>query len=123
MISAFNIYLITRLDNIEFAFIVGAMLSFVVCAAFTFAIICRITEDDKELLERMAKPAKVALVVFILFLTGIVLTPNAKDAAAIYLIPKIANNEQIQDIGGNALDILQNKFQEWVDDMGDIKKD
>ena len=123
MISAFNIYLIILLDDIEFAFIVGTMLSFIMCVMFVSAIICRITEDDKELLERMAKPAKVALVVFILFLTGIVLTPNTKEAAAIYLIPKIANNEQIQDIGGNALDILQNKFQEWVDDIGDIKKD
>ena len=43
--------------------------------------------------------------------------PSTKEACAIYLIPKIANNEQVQKIPENALRLLNAKLEEWIDEQ------
>lgn len=45
------------------------------------------------------------------------LIPSQKDAAAIWLIPKLANNEQISNITSNSLDVLEQKTREYLRDL------
>jgi hypothetical protein len=48
--------------------------------------------------------------------------PSTKQMAAIIVIPKIVNNEQIQNIGENGLSILESKTVEWLKDIKKIEK-
>jgi len=56
------------------------------------------------------------LIILSLFLCFI---PSEKETIAIYVIPKIVNNEQIQDISEKTLNVLQYKLNEWIDDIKD----
>jgi len=49
-------------------------------------------------------------------LMGFLFVPTLKDAAAIYLIPPIVNNEDVQEIPADAAKLLHNKLNEWIDD-------
>ena len=46
------------------------------------------------------------------------LVPSTKEFAAIYLIPKIANNEQVQKVPDNLLKLLNAKLEDWINDVG-----
>ena len=45
------------------------------------------------------------------------LCPSTKEMAAIYLIPKIANNQHIQQIPDKALTVLEKYLDEWIKDQ------
>lgn len=56
------------------------------------------------------------------FLTGLlslilVFTPSSKTLAAMYVIPAVVNNEQIQNIGKNGLESLELLTKQWVDEL------
>ena len=64
------------------------------------------------------------------FLTGLlslilIFTPSSKTLAAMYVIPAVVNNEQIQNIGKNGLESLELLTKQWVDELreGKSKKD
>jgi len=53
------------------------------------------------------------------FILGAVntLTPNSKGLAAIYLVPKFVTNERVQQLPDKALDMLNLKMDQWVNDL------
>jgi hypothetical protein len=61
--------------------------------------------------------SKTILVGFILSLMVAVFIPSTKEYVAIYLIPKIVNNEQVQQIPEKAMTILNSKLNEWITDQ------
>ena len=61
--------------------------------------------------------SKTILVGFILSLMVAVFIPSTKEYVAIYLIPKIVNNEQVQQIPEKAMNILNSKLNEWITDQ------
>jgi hypothetical protein len=75
-------------------------------------------EDYKENTFRWAKRA--AVLVVMLFLTALLL-PTTKQAAAIWLVPKVVNNEQVQRIAGNTLDRLEELSAEPLRELLDQK--
>lgn len=48
--------------------------------------------------------------------------PTTEEAAAIYLLPKIANNQRVQELPDNALKFLNAKLEEWIDENKPKKK-
>lgn len=124
--SHFTMYLIVMLDNISAAFVAAT----VACVAL--AVMCLlggfITADTAfgktESEERAAKAFTVARragwVAIPLLLVAMSL-PNTKQAAVIYLVPKIVNtvgaNEQVQKLPDNFLKLLNTKMEQWVADM------
>jgi hypothetical protein len=58
---------------------------------------------------------------FFTFLYGAV--PNMKEAAVIYLVPKIMNNENIKEMPNNFAEMLNEKIKEWTDDAIKYKKE
>lgn len=108
--SGWLIYWITRLDAIQILFIVATML----CG---MGVLVSMAFYDLE----EWKPGKVwarrFLLIAIIPALGLVFVPSTKEAAAIYLIPKIANNEQVQKVPEQALRLLNAKLEEWIDDQ------
>lgn len=102
MITPMQMYWLLKLDDIR-----------VLCAFFVafaiWAIIASLLayKDDEDEGEK-----KIAVTVFLLGIFGLGLfggaltfLPSTKQMAAIYVVPAIANNEKIQQIGGKTLDI------------------
>ena len=54
-----------------------------------------------------------------------IFTPSSKTLAAMYVIPAVVNNAQIQNIGKNGLESLELLTKQWVDELreGKSKKD
>ena len=51
--------------------------------------------------------------ILLFFLT--ILTPNLREMAAIYLIPKVVNNEQVQQIPQKGLELLELQLNKWIE--------
>ena len=102
MITPMQMYWLLKLDDIRTlcGFSAGFMLFVVVIALVAY-------KDDEE--ESVKKGATASFVFGLLGLglLSCVLTflPSTKQMAAIYVVPAIANNEKIQQIGGKTLDI------------------
>jgi len=64
----------------------------------------------------------VTTIIAIPFWIGAILVPTTKEAVAIYMIPKIANNEQVQKLPDNAMKFLNGKLEAWINDMADKEK-
>ena len=104
--SSFDLYLITRLDYINSAAGIG---SFICCIIFGMAFVvmlrfklCEYSDDPKDAEEwKGFIPAykairSMALLGFLVFLPVFILVPTTKEAALIYALPKIVNNEDVR---------------------------
>lgn len=116
MITGWDIYWITRLDAIRhvtdlIAFISG--LAMLLGIAWYFF---ELFEDGKQLWV-VKHILKVVIPVFLVALICSVVPPTTKEAAAIYLLPKIVNNEQVQKLPDNAVKFLNVKLEAWIKDM------
>ena len=116
--TSFEMYLFTRLDSLVelcaiFAIIAGTGGA---AAIFIFGINGHI-EDDDDSKKLVSKIVKRVLPFFIFFLLGAILIPTTKEYAAIYLIPKVVNNEEVQKIPDAALKLFNLKLQQWIGDM------
>ena len=124
--SGWLIYWITRLDSIMGCAIVLSILGGIGCVVY---IVWRILEGvhyegtyssswggEQYGLARKAI-GRVVIPIFVAGLLVAVFIPTTKEACAIYLIPKIANNEQVQKVPEQALRLLNAKLEEWIDDQ------
>jgi len=115
MITSWDIYWITRLDGIH-ALALSIFIIFAVISCFVWIPLT--TGDYKREIKRYYKLSAAALLISSILL---VMIPTTKEAAAIYLIPKIVNNEQVQKIPDNAMKLLNTKMEAWIADMTEKK--
>jgi hypothetical protein len=120
--DAFTIYLLLKLDSLVAVFILPTIVLGLVCVAFVVLLVASTIDELEEIQKKCCKILKCFLPVFFIFLTLAVVTPTTKQMCAIYLIPKIANNEQIQNIGDKSLTLVEKKFEEWVNDITKTSK-
>lgn len=106
------IYWITRLEGINVLF--GLMLVFSILTAGATGFLCFMAmtnnDDDEPEFKVCMKICKRAVCVFIVAIIGFVMTPTTKEAAAIVVIPKIANSETVQGLGTNLVQLAN----EWL---------
>ena len=125
MISAWEVYLFTRLDAVEglcvFMVFTGLCAMIPLIIAY-FAAEMHELEDDDKVKVRFIKWIKrsLALIAASVLIASIV--PNTKEAAVIYLLPKIANNEQVQKVPENFVKLLNTKMEAWIADFEKDKK-
>lgn len=112
MITSWDIYWITRLDAIVGVLILAAVLLPV--AVFVLAFYGDVRHDKCSYYKTGIVRCCVVFIAVVLLSTFV---PSTKQFAAIYLIPKIANNEQVQKLPDNAMKFLNGKFEAWIDDM------
>jgi uncharacterized membrane protein HdeD (DUF308 family) len=110
-ITAFDIYLIGIVDPLIVSLQVTGVLSLIMgFIAFVYAML------DQEAQEHVWTKKLLLVVPFLLLmLSGFV--PNSRTLAAMYLVPRIANNESVVNITQNSLSILEQKMMEWLKEI------
>ena len=127
MITSWDIYWITRLDAIIGLLVVLIIIGMVVGILGNVWYVCWIKDyckkEEESIHWKRVKRIVIADVICILcFCLGLCFIPSTKEFAAIYLIPKIANNEQVKKIPDNAMKLLNGKLEEWISDFGKKEK-
>ena len=111
VITAWQMYWITRLDSINALVVVSAFLFFTVFGG-SLAIILAGAYDSSKFRFITA----TSLILAVIFGVSAVFIPSTKDVAAIIMIPEIANNRDVQDVVKTAPQLLNVKMQEWLSD-------
>lgn len=110
------VYLFVIMDGL-----VAGLFTALVCAGIAVAIgLCCLMEESS--IEAGKKWLKWSLPAFILMGLLTIATPNTKQFAAIYLVPKIVNNEDVRAISGDALKMVRMKFEAYLNNIGPAKK-
>ena len=111
--STWIVYLVLMLDNVS-EVLIGTFLTSVtvfVIMTLAFFTVEKCDEDWRPLFVRWWIRSGVVLVITGLFAA---FTPTTKQACIIYVLPKIANNEQVQQVPQKLLDIANRQLDEWV---------
>lgn len=105
MITPMQMYWILKLDDFGDACSAFVLL-LLGLSAVGFSLFVFAREDDNEKVQKIALKSFCLALIGALFF-GVVKTflPSTKQMATIYIVPAIANNEKIQQIGGKTLDI------------------
>lgn len=107
-----GIYLFGALDRLNL-FLVLLLVGFIVLFLLVFMAFAQsvdFTKEDKLFLKRLV----IAFLV-IIFLN--IFVPSQKTVAAMYLIPKIVENEKVVGLGEKSLDVLDGYLDEWMKDL------
>lgn len=112
MIDAFDIYLFGLLLNLRDIFI---DLGFFTCIFASMLIIAvpLFYDFEKEKIKPVAKKLGIIiLTTFALCIVGKNLSPTKEIATAMFVVPPVVNNEQVQEIPKNVLDFVNSWLKE-----------
>jgi len=118
--SAWTVYLFTRLDALHGTFVAIITISAVVLIMATIFRCLGMPEHNptskeaKTLTQRCNKAIIISTISFFFGGMLLMIIPTSKDFAAIYLIPKIVNNEKVEGLPDKALDLMNKKLDEWL---------
>lgn len=119
MITPVQMYWLTRLDMLCGMFVFVFIVSVLTALAFTVAGCvlrgeCAVTEQGWRTGRRLhVVMVPICLAMSLLFGMLRSFTPTTAEMAAIIVVPKIANNEKVQDVGNK----LYNLTVEWMDEL------
>ncbi len=129
MSTELMIYSITFLDKflemVEIVIVIGVIGGCVGSVVYT---LLKATTDDydtgeKKVIEMIDLNFKKFLTIFIVAVLFYVFIPNSKTVSAMYLIPKITDNEQIQEMPEKLLKVMNGHLDKWILDLSETKKD
>ena len=111
----FDVYLFTKLDTLIktfgfFSFIFGMYVFFIIGSLI--AKKCCPNEDIPNLPFK-----KTVIVIFCTLFLLFTLTPSTKQFAVIYLLPKIANNKEVQKLPDNTVKLLNEQMEQWIEKL------
>jgi hypothetical protein len=121
MITSWDIYWITRLDSIGCLIGISIIVAIILLAVIAIFYPLFVDEyNSNKDIGRHSKTYRVALISLSIGIVSLALLgtfiPSTKEFAAIYLIPKIANNEQMKKIPDNAVKLLNAKMEEYINE-------
>ena len=119
MITSWNIYWLTRLDAISDFFALPIILFALGSIALGIAYVISIVEYDKELGEKVGFAFKLSIIGLVATVAVSVFIPSTKEMAAIIVLPAIANNTDVQEIGAGITDLAK----EWLRDLKEDGKE
>jgi len=119
------IYWLTRLDGIirmchVLSLLSGAISLFAIAGYVIFKDASR--KDEEEARDISLRAMKIVIPFLIFFGSIALFVPTSKEMAAIYLLPKIANNENVKAVPNKSMEILNLKLDEWINDMRKVDK-
>lgn len=122
-LSAWDIYLVTRMDLLRFFFIAVSVLSALGVAFFgcLWIDVCDSSDGEKETEEKrtwVAKRLMMFLCPLLVGVFGVILTPSTKTLATMIVLPAIVNSEAVQQIPGE----LTTLAREWLQELRPAKK-
>lgn len=103
-------------------FFIFCSIVFVIISVFTYAFKADTIsphtsmneEEIKNYLKVQAERLKLSVKICIFIVLLYVLVPNTKTVAAMYLIPIVVNNEQLQELTDTSLEILNNLTKQYL---------
>lgn len=102
--TTLGIYLWTRLDIISFIFVLLTIISLIgLGVVLAHSQMIEMTQDEWT----KDKWIRNLVISLIISLIAIVLIPSKKDAAMIYIIPKMAQSETFKEISNNTPEITK----------------
>lgn len=116
MLTSMDMYWLTRLDSLNTwlgTVVVMAGLASVV--SVLMAIVATFREDDSAF--DLRRIAKYIVGVFFVLGTISVFVPTTKEMVAIYVVPAIANNEQVRSIPDTALKLADEYLKQKLDEL------
>jgi len=114
MLTWFDVYLWTRLDVVSAMFVITAITGLGLLPVYTMLI-------DIFKWKELKKYFFAQLAIGLLSAFFAMAIPDSKDFALIYVLPKIVNNEKVQQIPEKLLDLANKKFEEMLAGDGDKK--
>ncbi|DBA35052.1 TPA_asm: hypothetical protein vir555_00026 [Caudoviricetes sp. vir555] len=134
--SYWTMYWITRLDAISCLFCFFAVMAGIFLFTFLMMNIYHLCEsekrynDDESRLTHIHKAkssvkfAKISGVTLVVMSLIVCLIPSTRSAIAIWAVPKVINNEQVQALPDNALKLVTAQLQEWLKDVsGEVARE
>jgi hypothetical protein len=109
--TAMHIYWIMQMDTFGYFF-----MGIAAVALALFFVVLTIWEDDRNDKEKKDYSGSLRFFgfTFLVSLLMWVFLPSTQTAIEMYLLPKISNNQQIQNIGKDSLDILEHKMDDYL---------
>ncbi len=107
------IYWISRLDTLQGVFTIAGFITFVTLIILGILIGMATAECDDANEKAFKLVFKKTAIISIIAIFGAILIPTSKEMAATIVIPKIANSEQLQNIG----DGIYNLALEWMEEL------
>jgi hypothetical protein len=120
-ITGWQIYWVTRLENIGLMLFILAVPVLLLSAIWLVATVVERNERCWTCNEKRNHKVKWPLMTFltaIAVLFTVCFIPTTKEAAAIYILPKVANNEKVQAIPSKILTLAD----EWLEELRPEKK-
>lgn len=124
MITPSDIYWLTRLDVINVMLLILTALTCIGAAFVGMGYLMFSADKDEEGYSRwLGKLAAKIAIVCGIFAALAVLTPTTKEAAAIIVIPRIANSESVQQLGEGVVALAQDWLKELSPKKGETNHD
>ena len=115
MITGWDIYWITRLDYLHNTMETMFTLSIIIAVLCTFVLlIWSVCDEDPKIIKKYVRYPVMVMVFAAVVSFLYCFFPSTKEAIAIYAVPKIVANEDVQQIPENAARFINTKLQEWV---------
>lgn len=102
MITPMQMYWLLKLDDIRM--LCGVSVG-IIAAVMLFSLLTYLNEEEDGIKKKAAVSFVCSIFGLGLSISALTFLPSTKQMAAIYVVPAIANNEKIQQIGGKTLDI------------------
>lgn len=117
--TTLGIYLWTRLDIISFIFVLLTIISLIgLGVVFAHSQMIEMTQDEGTK-DRWIRNLVITLIISI---TAIILIPSKRDAAMIYIIPKMAQSETFKEISANTPEITKLAIDALKDTLQGMNK-
>ena len=118
MITAWDIYWITRLDMVgDMFFLFSFIGAFAVLGVFMYNNMA-LEIEGADLFTSCKKCVRIYIVGATILCLATIILPSTKEFVAIYAIPAIVNNEDVQEIPQNTAKFINDKLKEWMDEVG-----
>lgn len=117
IISPWFLYFWTRLDLIvDFADFAAVMAGLVMTVSIIVSLIYSTAKHDSDIRigEAWKQLRKWSIPVFAFFMLTCTFIPNKKDAAIIYIIPKVANSKVLQGEFAEIYQYAKTSFKEYI---------
>jgi hypothetical protein len=131
----FLIYLVGIIDNvIGYTITISIISGFIMLISLGFYFFYtgideyrnrpkKVTEKYEAIVKtNCGKILKIVIPIFFLFINFSLFCPSSKTISAMYLIPKMAQNKDMQEIPKKSAELLNAKLDEWIDEIKDKNK-
>ena len=113
--SHFGLYCLLMLDGIK-----GALQTIsIICGAFLFAggFAYFIMSDEISFSTPLLKTLKQACLIVFICIAMTTFLPTTKQAAVIWLVPAIANNQTVQETTDEVATVLRGLVKDWAEEF------